>query len=121
LEAARRTQLAELNARARTYTLQMWAVPLGYFGVIAALLAGGSASFPLTARELLGSVAGLFVLWHLAGVDDGRSRAVTALRDTEVRLGLEPSAENRPRYVWPLIVATAFVAGCLFGLAVSQL
>lgn len=113
--------MAELNARARTYTIQLWAVPLTYIGVIAALLTVGDARIPLAARLYLGSVIGLFVMWHLFGVEDGRSRVVTNLRDVEIRLGLEPTVENKPASMWRLAAAAAFVAGALFGLAVAQL
>ncbi len=120
LAAAQRTQLAELNARARTYTTQLWAVPLTYIGAVVALLTVGDAKVHLTARLLLGSVLGVFVTWHLFGVEDGRSRAVTNLRDVEMKRDLEPTAESKPGSMWRLAAAAAFVAGALFGLAVSQ-
>jgi hypothetical protein len=112
-------QLTELNIRARTYTTQMWTVPLTYLGVVAVFLAGENVKVSLTARLLVSSALGLFVMWHLVGVEDGRDRAVRALQAIERELGLSPTAKSRRWLMWPLPTATGFFAGGMFGTAVS--
>jgi len=109
------TQLTELNTRARTYTTQLWTVPLTYLAAIAVMLTGDTPGFPLTLKLLGGAALGLFVMAHLVGVEIGRDRAVSALCERD------PTARNQWWTMWPLPLAVVFFAGVQLGAALSRL
>jgi hypothetical protein len=97
-----RTQLAELNVRARTYASQMWQVPFAYIGIVG--IAGGAAisrNDPLFAGGPLVFLGlfGIAVINHMFGLQDGTWRAVEGIRSMEAKLRLEQTALHKP-LVW---------------------
>ena len=100
-----RTQLAELNSRTRTYTSQLWQVPFAYLATVGVVLTNLKKD-DLTIGFFAAFALGALISWHVLAIERGRSRAVADLRRTEEDLGLVPTAEDRPSYTWPFIIAT---------------
>lgn len=95
-----RTQLAELNVRARAYTSQLWQIPFAYIGIVGVALAQVADKGPgvLAATFLCGGLFGTAVLIHMTAMLEGTKRAVAHILQVESGLGLEQTARYRP--VW---------------------
>jgi len=99
-------QLTELNNRSRWYSTQLWTVPFTYLGVSAIILMGflKEASEHLWIALIACGLIGVFVVWHLKGIQDGEKRAVNALMELEKQIGL-PTAKYTRICESPLIAA----------------
>ena len=114
---ALRTQLAELNTRARHYGSQVWQIPFAYVGIVGVVVSQVADKSTGTIRAALigGFVFGILALVHLASMLDGNRRAVTHIRRVEQALTLRLTVEYRPIwYVGPLagiVLVTAAACG----------
>jgi hypothetical protein len=120
MEESLRVQLAELNARARAYTTQLWQVPFAYMGILYVAIGGVLEKQPaaLPIVFLAGALIGVCVLIQMYALLEGSGRAVTNVNDVERRLGLPETAHHKPYlHVIPiLIIAALNVLGCFIGL-----
>jgi hypothetical protein len=106
-----RAQLVQVNERSRVYTVQLWALPLGYLAVSAGVLVKlADGSKPQLAVALLGcGVLGVLLACHALNMNDGAWRAVEAINEVERLLGLPTTARKRAHFV-PLLVAVLLAA-----------
>ena len=117
-----RTELTELNVRARTYTSQIWQVPFAYLGILGVVVVQAADKAPRLLPVLLvllvsGALVGVAVIFHVAAMLDGSRRAVENIRKVEKALNLEETVQHRPcRYVGPIFAILAIaVVLCLIG------
>jgi hypothetical protein len=112
-----RVQLAELNARSRAYTAQVWQIPFAYLGIVGVVLAQVADKPAIVVMIALFSAAafGLFVLIHLIAMTHGIRRAVENIVKVEGQLGLPATAQYRFwSYIMPLaMVVTSISSACL--------
>ncbi len=102
-----RSQLSELNTRARWYSSQLWHVPFAYLGVTGVVLGnlGEKSSYQLSLGLLCAGIFGILVSIHLFGIMDGEKRAVNNLQKVERELRLESTVKYKPFYVIPLVLS----------------
>lgn len=115
-------QLAELNARARSYNAQLWQEPFAYIGLVGVGLTQVLQQGPrlLSIAFFASGILGTAVLIHMTALVEGAKRAVENIKAVENLLGLPVSAKHRP--VWhfgPFIVTTLLATLLFFGAAVS--
>lgn len=111
------TQLTQLNERSRAYTTQMWQLPLGYVAAAGLALSGTKGSALPIGLFAVG-IAGLLVFFHLNAIDDGRRRAVENIQRLERELKLTETAQERPGYLFPLVLMVLLTAAAAIGGAI---
>jgi hypothetical protein len=119
-----RTQLSELNQRARAYTAQQWQVPFAYLAVTGVSLGSikceGMGDVTLAAAFVVAAVLGILVYLHMLGNRDGAKRAVENIQETEDLLNLRVTAKYRgnrallPLEAMVLVTTAAYFAGAGF-------
>ena len=118
-EESLRVQLAELNARSRAYTTQLWQVPFAYIGILSVAIGQVLDKKPVVLPIvcLAGAVGGICVVIQMYALLEGSGRAVTNINDVERQLGLLETAQHKPYlHVIPLfLIVLLNVAGCVFG------
>ncbi len=119
-----RTQLVELNNRARWYSSQLWQIPFLYFGVCSVLLGAvteGDEMSLLYSTSFLACI-GPFIIVHMRGISNGEMRAVLNLEKTEKALGLQNTVQYRKSYTRPLqvLVILLFIASTLATLKIGS-
>ncbi len=105
-------QLAELNARSRAYTSQIWQVPFAYVGIVGVVLGqmADESSRVLGSVMLGGGLFGIAVLVHMTAMVDGVKRAVSSIQEVEKKLTLETTARYKGGwYLWPFMYLVGLV------------
>ena len=93
-------QLQVLNERSRWYSSQLWQVPFLYFAAAGALVGQFLEKQPtfLPLSLLVAGVLGVVIGIHMGKLQDGEERAVKALLEVEVSLGIRDNAKYRKDY-----------------------
>jgi hypothetical protein len=119
-QQALRTQFSELIVRSRTYSGQIWQVPLAYLaaaGVVLPKLQGSALGLVALAAGALG--VALFL--HLFSVNNARHAAVEYLAAVEQDLGLRSTAKDWPLQTWPLLALVGIASLAFLTLGVMVL
>ncbi len=105
-----RTQLCQLNERARWYGQQYWQVSLAYvasasIAFVQAIEAKTENSWLIVGVSMAAGIAGVFLIFHLDVVEKNMKRCVDGIIDTEKLLGLRwrsPDRDNATQAISPV-------------------
>ena len=95
IDENRRTQLSELNTRARAYASQLWQVPFAYLTIAGVLLLQLKDQF-LHFGLFFISVFGISVLVHMFYVVSYHNKTVQKIRTLEKEMGLHEATKAKP-------------------------
>lgn len=95
LNENRRTQLSELNSRARTYASQLWQVPFGYLALVGVLLTQLNSQSSLLTPVFI-SALGTSVLAHMGFVVYFHNNTVQKIIKLEATMGLNKATSIGP-------------------------
>jgi hypothetical protein len=110
-------QLTQLNERSRAYTTQMWQLPVAYVAAAGVALSS-TKGLPSPIELFVVGIVGLLVFLHLDAIDDGRRRAVENMQRLERELHLTQTAEERPGYLFHLLLMVMLAVAAAIGGAI---